>query len=117
VSPSSSLEEGTRGLNKPLAVLIFVEMVNVEVTAAPLGVTLAGLKTHVESAGSPLQERLVAALKLLIGVIVTVTAVELPFVTVALAGVSEIEKSGTGAALTVTATAADTDALFPGSPP
>jgi hypothetical protein len=117
VKPSSSLEEGTRGLIKPLAVLIFVEMVNVEVTAAPLGVTLAGLKTHVESAGSPLQERLVAALKPLIGVIVTVTVVELPFVTVPLAGDWEIEKSGAGAALTVIATAVDTEALFPVSPP
>lgn len=104
-------------MRKALAVLVFVEMVNVEVTAAPLGVTLAGLKTHVESTGSPLQERLVAAAKPLSGVIVTVTVVELPFVTVPLAGVWEIEKSGTGAALTVTATAADTDAVFPVSPP
>jgi hypothetical protein len=104
-------------LRKALAVLMFVEMVMVEVTAAPLGVTLAGLKTHVESAGSPLQERLVAAPKPLIGVIVTVTVVEAPFVTVPLAGVWEIEKSGAGAALTVTAIAADTDALFPVSPP
>jgi hypothetical protein len=82
----------------------------VELAAAPLGVTLAGLNVQVASTGNPLHERVVAALKPLIGVIVTVTVLELPFVTVPLAGDWEIEKSGTGAALTVTTTAAETDA-------
>ncbi len=85
-----------------------------EVAAAPLGVTLAGLKRQVESTGSPLHERLVAALKPLIGVTVTVTVVVPPLVSEPLAGVSVIEKSGTGAALTVTTNAADTEAAkFP----
>jgi len=75
-----------------------------------LGVTLAGLKAHVASAGSPVHERLVAALKLLMGVTVTVMVAEVPFVTVLLVGAREIEKSGAGAALTLTTTAADTEA-------
>jgi len=88
-------------LGKAYAALVLEAIVKVEVAAAPLGVTLAGLKRHVAFAGNPLQARLVAALKPLIGVTVTVMVAVLPFVTVPLVGVSEMEKSGAGSALTV----------------
>jgi hypothetical protein len=89
-------------------------MVNVEVAAAPLGVTLAGLNVQVASSGNPLQARLVAALKPLMGVTVTVMVADAPLVMVPLVGVRVIEKSAAGCAVTVTITAADTEAAkFP----
>jgi hypothetical protein len=92
-----------------------VAMVMVDVAAAPFGVTLAGLKVQVPPAGKPLQARLVALLKPLTGVTVTVAVADPPrAVVVLLVGLIAMEKSGTGAAFTVTTTAADTEAAkFP----
>ena len=93
-----------------------VAIVRVEVAAAPLGVTLAGLNEQVEKLGSPLHARFVAALKPFVGVTVTVNIAFVPLVTVPLVGVNEREKSG-GPAVTTTVTALDTEAALLVSPP
>jgi hypothetical protein len=102
-------------LAETIAEAVLIATIRLDVAAAPLGVTLEGLKVHVPPDGSPLQARLVAALKPLMGVIVTVAVAEPPVaVTVLLVGLSEMEKSAVGGALTATTTAGDTEAAkFP----
>jgi hypothetical protein len=91
-----------------------VAIVNTKVAADPLGVTDAGLKVHDENDGNPEQLREVDAANALIGVMVTADMVELPLVTVALAGEREIVKSGT--AVTVIGTAFDVEDALSVSP-
>jgi hypothetical protein len=87
------------------------------VAVVPLGVTLAGLNEQVAFVGSPLQARFVAALNPLNGVTITVTISELPALTVAVFGVSDMEKSATGAAVMTTLSAAEVDVALVLSPP
>jgi hypothetical protein len=100
----------------PAAAVPFVVMVSVEVAAAPFGVTVAELKLQAALVGRLEQERPVAALKPLIGVIVTVRVVELPPLTVPVVGATESEKSAVGAVI-VTVIAAEVERAFNASPP
>jgi hypothetical protein len=87
-----------------VAVWVLVVIVMVEVTAAPPGVTVAGLKMHVELAGSPEQTSCRAMLNPPIGVIVRAAEPDPPWVIVNEVGLAEIEKSGV---ITASLTAAD----------
>jgi hypothetical protein len=76
-------------------------MVTVEVTGPLEGVTLAGLKEQVEYAGSPEQERVVAELKPLEGVMVMTAVVEPPGATVAEGGFAATAKPAAGAVMVI----------------
>jgi hypothetical protein len=80
-------------------------------TAVPFGVTVPDPNVHTAETGSPEQLIVVAALNAFTGVMLTVVAAEVPPLTVAVVGESEIVKS-----VTVTATALDTDAALNVSP-
>ena len=71
--------------------------VRVVVTAAPLGVTLAGEKMQPISAGNPEQSNVTAWLKPLLGVTVRVDLPEDPAAMVRAVGLAEIEKSAADA--------------------
>lgn len=77
-------------------------MVTVDVAAAPFGVTEAGPNVQEANEGRPEHENVVAAANPLTGVMLTVDDAELPLATVALAGVSAMEKSGEPVTLSVT---------------
>jgi hypothetical protein len=79
-----------------------VAIVSVVVTAAPLGVTVAGLNEHVASWGKPEHVKLVFAVKPPDGVSVIVDVAELPAATVALPALSVRLKSPVLALPTVT---------------
>jgi hypothetical protein len=82
--------------------------------AAPFGVTLDGLKVHVDSGGRPEQAKVTVGLKLAggAGVIVRLSWVICPRVTVRLIWAGAIVKS-----TTVKATAAEEELAKFGSPP
>jgi hypothetical protein len=82
-------------------------MVRVDVAAAVLGVTEAGLKVHDANEGRPEHASVVAAEKPFVGVMLTVAVAEAPFETVVLAGDSEMEKAGVP--VTVNMTVFDVD--------
>ncbi len=63
-----NLEPGPKGC----AEVVVVAMVRVVVAAAPLGVTLDGAKLHVAPEGNPVQAKVTAWLKPLMGVTVSV---------------------------------------------
>ena len=90
-------------------------MVRVVVAAVPLGVTVAGLKLQVEFAGNPEQANVVAALKPLLGVMVTVVGVDAPLAMLALDEDRESVKPDTGA-VTTTVTAPEIDGALLASP-
>lgn len=69
-------------------------MDKVDVAAAAFGVMEAGLKVQVANDGSPEQVRDVAEANPLAGMMLMVEVAELPFVIVAVAGDSEMAKSG-----------------------
>jgi hypothetical protein len=86
--------------------------------AVPFGVTLVGLKMHVELAGRPEHAKVVTALNPLSGVTVTVIAAGgVPAVADPLVGVTERLKSAAGGAFTVTESAEEVEVRFPMSPP
>ena len=100
--------QGSRaGVN--IAVPAEVVIVTVVDTAAPLGVTVAGLNAHAAPCGSPEHTKLVVAVKPPDGVSMIVAFAELPAATVPLAGLTASVKSGVGAPPTVTVTAVDVD--------
>ena len=90
-------------------------IVSVVVTAVPLGVTVAGLKLQVEFAGNPEQANVVAALKPLSGVTLTVVVVVAPLAMLALDEDRDSAKPGTGA-VTTTVTAPEIDGALLASP-
>ena len=71
-----------------------VATVTVDVAAAPLGVTEAGLNVQVANEGRPEQDNVAGAENPLTGVMLTEDDTDAPLATVALAGVSAIEKLG-----------------------
>ena len=91
-----------------------VAIVNEVVPAfPPAGVTVAGAKLHVESAGSPEQLKLIAEANPNAGVAVTVVVALLPLATDAEVGLSDKEKVGEP---TITLTADEADAAKMASP-
>ena len=84
-------------------------------TAAPAGVTVDGLKLHDRPDGSPEQAKLIVLLKPLAGVTVTVAVAGEELLSVPLAGLTEAEKSGTGAVIVIV-TAEEVEALKLASP-
>jgi hypothetical protein len=113
---------GTRSAEKTAPALVsaaltlFIVRVVVE-AAVPFGVTLVGLKVHVELAGRPEHAKVVAALNPLSGVTVTVMVAGVPAVAEPLVGVTERLKSAAGGALTVMESAEEVEARFAMSPP
>lgn len=100
------------------AALTLLLIVRVEVAAVvPLGVTLVGLKVQFELAGRPEQANVVAPLKPLIGVTVTVTVAGVPAVKVPLVDDIDRLKSAGGGALTVMDSADDVEVRLLLSPP
>ena len=93
-----------------------VVMVMVVITGALLGVTLAGEKAQVASAGRPLQANETAWAKPFAGVTVSATVVLPLAATLPLAGVSDKAKVGAGAVM-VTVAADETDGALFASPP
>ena len=91
-----------------------VSIVSVDAAVPALVVTLAGLKVQVVSTGKPEQAKKVAALKAFTGVMLTIEVVDWPLDMVALAGKSEIVKSGGG--VTTTGTVFDVEAALLVSP-
>lgn len=96
--------------------LLWIVIVVVE-AAVPFGVTVAGLKEHVEFAGRFEHVKVVAALKPFTGVTVTVVVAGVPAVTDALAGETESVKSAGSGVLTVIETVDEVDVRSPLSPP
>ena len=79
-----------------------VEMVPLIVAVAlAAGVTLVGLSVQVEAGGAPAQAAATAALKPVMGVMVTVKLAEAPAVTAEVAGDTETVKSGVPEAVPV----------------
>jgi len=99
---------------KASAVCTLVSIVSVDAAVPALVVTLAGLKVQVVSTGKPEQAKKVAALKAFTGVMLTIEVVDWPLDMVALAGKSEIVKSGGG--VTTTGTVFDVEAALLVSP-
>ena len=92
-----------------------VAMVSVVVdTALPLGVTVAGLKVQVESAGSPEQAKVMADEKPKAGVTVTVVVPLAPLATETEVGLRDKLKAGVP---TATLTADEVEAAKTVSPP
>ena len=79
-------------------VVVLVVTVIVEV---PLVVTVVGLKLAAAPVGNPLAVRVTVPVNPFIAPMVTVYVVELPAVTVCVAGEAPMEKSATGAGVTV----------------
>jgi len=100
-----------------MATLVVVLTVSMVVTALlPFGVTVGGLNEQVTPAGCPEQEKLMALIKPLLGVIVKLRVVDWPATTVALAEFVATVKSG-GCEVT---TCVSTDEVLPpklASPP
>ena len=89
-------------------------MVRVDVAAVVPGVTEVGLKVHDANEGRPEHASVVAAENPFIGVMLAVAVAEPPLETVALAGDSEMEKSGVP--VTVNVTVFETDGALLASP-
>jgi hypothetical protein len=90
--------------------------VTVLLTAAPAGVTVAGLKLHPTVAGSPEQVKLTADANPASGVTVSFAVVGLVFVAVPLAALIASRKSGVPAAAIVTITLFELEAENPVAP-
>jgi hypothetical protein len=89
----------------------FVVSVRVVVAAAlPFGVTVAGTNEQVLYDGKPEQAKLTAPLNPPDGVMLMVAVAELPWLTVPLAGLSEMLKSAGTGAVTVTVTVEEVEA-------
>ena len=96
--------------------LLSIVMVVLE-AVVPFGVTVAGLKEHIEFAGRFEHANVVAPVKPLTGVTVTVAVAAVPAVTDALVGEIERVKSAGSGALTVINTADEVEVALPLSPP
>ena len=88
----------------------------VDVSAAPAGVSVAGLKVHPTEAGRPEQAKLTVPVNPLTGVTVSVALAAAVLVSVPLPGLTPSVKSGAGAVM-VTGTALDVDTENDASPP
>ena len=110
--PKLQSVSGTAGLIRSvLLCALSVPDMDIEVvTAAPVGVTVEGLKLHDNPVGRPEQVKLTALLNPLVGVTVSVDVAGAELLSVPLAGLMESEKSGPGAEM-ATLTAFDVEAL------
>ena len=110
----TTISEGGFGHRSPLvgemiAVPADVVIVSVVDAGAPLGVTVAGLNEQDASCGNPEHVKLVVAANPPDGVSVIVDVAELPWVTVAVAGLAASVKSPDDWCPTVTVTAVDVE--------
>jgi len=99
IAASAALEKRP-GLRRNAATDAGVAIVSVVETAAPEGVTVFGEKAQDAPEGSPEQLNEIVELKPFAGVTETVNVPLWPPVTVIVAGVAAMEKSGGGAAMT-----------------
>ena len=114
---ASRSEKTAPALAASAAVTLLLIVRAVVEAAVPFGVTLVGLKMHVELAGRPEHAKVVTALNPLSGVTVTAIAAGVPAVADPLVGVTERLKSAAGGAFTVMGSAEEVEARFPMSPP